>query len=229
MLKQEIKNLKFGLMVGSIWLALLWGIEIFDMLSWDIQLERYGVRPGRMAGLWGILTAPLIHGGIMDHLIGNSLSLFPLVTVLFIFFRKVAWRVIIFVWIAAGFWVWVVGDLGSNHIGVSGVIYGLASFLFFSGIIRRDAISLVVSLIVVMFHGSMVWGTLPFFTEANVSWESHLFGAIAGLIAAFFYRNEDRKPPQKYSWEEESEEEEGNAYWDYRNMESPPEGFKHPE
>lgn len=230
MLKQEIKNLRFGIWVASIWVAILWGIEFLDITLWQVDMERYGIRPGYWEGLWGIITSPFLHGSIKDHLLGNSLSLFPLVVTLFIFYRKVAWRVIAFIIVATGFWVWVVGDLGSNHIGVSGVIYGLASFQFFSGIIRRDAVSLVVSLIVVMFHGNMVWGAIPFFTPEHISWEGHLFGAIAGLVVAFVYRGEDRRPPKEYSWDrEENMENEGTGIWDYRNLQPPPQGFNHPD
>jgi membrane associated rhomboid family serine protease len=230
MLIQEFKNLKYGLWVAAIWVALLWGIEFLDGMMWDVNFESYGIRPGEWAGLWGIFTSPFLHGSIRDHLLGNSLSLFPLVVVLFLFFRKVAWNVIGFVIIATGFWVWVVGNHGSNHIGVSGVIYGLASFLFFSGIFRKDALSLAVSLIVVMFHGNMVWGAIPFFTPEHVSWEAHLFGALAGLTAAFVYKNEDRKPPKKYSWDqEELQDNDGGGVWDYRKLQPPPEGFMHPE
>lgn len=103
-----------------------------------------------------------------------------------------------------GIWVWVGGRSG-YHIGASGLVYGLASFLFFSGVIRNDIRLLAISLLVVFLYGSMIWGIFPIFPQ--VSWESHMLGGISGLVLAIYYR---KYGPQKkvYEWELEEEEEE---------------------
>ena len=107
----------------------------------------------------------------------------------------------------SGIWMWIAARDG-NHIGFSGVIYALASFIFFSGLIRRYYRLMALSGIVVFLYGSMVWGVLPI--QPQISWEGHLFGAIAGAILAYYFRNQGPQRP-KYSWELEPELEEVGA------------------
>jgi membrane associated rhomboid family serine protease len=227
-LKQEQKKLIYALGVATAWVALLWGVELLEIFS-GANYGNWGIIPRRVSGLLGILTAPFIHGDPFDHLLSNTLSLFPLVVVLFYFYRPIAWRVVGLSIILTGLWVWVAAR-NSSHIGVSGVIYALAFFLFFSGIFRKELVAMAVALVIVFFHGSMIWGTMPFFSPANVSWESHLLGAVAGVVIAYFLRKQGGPPRKKYSWEfEEVEAEtEESGPWDYRHLTPPPEGFEHP-
>ena len=101
----------------------------------------------------------------------------------------------------SGVWMWIAARNG-NHIGFSGVIYALAAFIFFSGVFRKHFRLMSLSLVVVFLYGSMVWGVLPI--QPGISWEGHLFGALAGVILAFYYRGEGPQRP-KYSWELEEE------------------------
>jgi membrane associated rhomboid family serine protease len=117
----------------------------------------------------------------------------------------------------SGIWVWF-GGRDSWHIGASGVIYGLSSFLFVSGMIRKNTQLAALAMVVAFLYGSMIWGIFPdFFPKENISWEGHLGGFVAGIIMAFYYRNSGPKP-KKYSWELEEEEEtehedDLDAYW----------------
>jgi membrane associated rhomboid family serine protease len=167
------------LAVGALWVAFA-----FDRV-YHLDLFRLGVRPRSLEGLLGILTSPFVHGDL-DHLLGNSTAMLVLGWLLVYFYPKASWRVVVASWLLGGLWVWSTAR-NSYHIGASGIIYGMAAFLFFSGLIRRRVALMAVSLIVVFLYGSMVWGVLPLMK--GVSWESHLFGALAGVMMAWFYRH----------------------------------------
>ena len=168
----------------------------------DIHPYWLGVYPRTLAGLPGIFFSPLIHAGI-DHLLSNTLPLIVVGSGTIYFYRSIAYRVIGLIWLFSGFWTWLAAR-GSYHIGASGLIYGLVCFLFFSGIIRKDTRLMAVSLLVTFLYGSMVWGILPI--DQSVSWEAHLFGSIAGIICAFYYRQWGPQRP-KTQWEIEEEQE----------------------
>ena len=153
----------------------------------------------------GILLMPFIHGS-WDHLLANTVPFFILCTALFYFYQKISFRVLIGIWILSGIWVWF-GGRPSWHIGASGIIYGLSSFIFVSGLVRRDNRLAALALIVTFLYGSLVWGVFPDFypREKNVSWEGHLGGAVAGIIMAIYYRKSG--PKRKiYSWELEDDD-----------------------
>lgn len=181
-------------------LLLLWIIRITEELT-NINLNVFGLRPHDWFGLIGILTAPLIHGSI-NHLISNSLPLLFLTVGLFYFYENSGKQVFVLLYILPGIFVWFFGR-ESYHIGASGLVYGLASFIFFSGVIRRDTRSIALALLVTFLYGGMVWGVLPL--DPAISWEYHLFGAVWGLILSFVYRKSD--PYSRYDWEDDEEED----------------------
>ncbi len=170
--------------------------------KFGFNLGIYGVKPLTISGLKGILFSPLIHGDT-GHLFNNSIPLFALSMALFYFYKPIAWRVLIFSWISTGILTWLIGR-NSYHIGASGLIYAFASFLFFSGLIRKHPRLMAISLIVTFLYGSMIWGIFP--NEVRISWEGHLSGALVGLALAIVYR---KIGPRKktYKWEEEDERE----------------------
>jgi hypothetical protein len=96
------------------------------------------------------------------------------------------------------------------------VVYGLAGFLFFSGVFRREPRSIALSLVIAFFYGGMVWGVLP--GQEGISWESHLFGLLAGAVVAFFLRKQDLPERKKYAWEDEPESDPMDDYadWNYQ-------------
>lgn len=184
-------------------LILIWIIKIGEVIL-EEDLATFGVYPREAKGLPGILLSPLIHGSF-SHLTGNSVPIFILSLGLFYYYPKVSYRVFFSIYIAVGLWVWVAARQ-SYHIGASGVVYGLAAFHFLSGILRKHRGLMAFSLLVVFLYGSMVWGVLPI--VESVSWESHLFGIIAGVISAYIFRKEGPQH-QPHVWvEEEIPEEE---------------------
>lgn len=185
---------------------LLWAVFLVE-LAGDYDFGFLGVYPLRWSGLPGILTAPFVHGDF-SHLLANSVPLIVLGSALFFFYKDLAIKILALIWVITGIWVWVVAR-PAYHIGASGIVYGLAMFLFASGIIRKHTGLMAVALVVVFLYGSLVWGIFPeFFPERNISWESHLAGLLTGLILAFFFRKEGPQR-RKYQWELEEEEETG--------------------
>ena len=180
--------------------ALIWLIQV---LNWglDLELGRFGVRPREFAGLPGILLAPLLHGGFV-HLVTNSLPLLVLGTGMLYLYPNSALKVIPAVYLGPGIAVWLFARASSVHVGASGLIYGLVSYIFVAGVIRRDRRAIAASLLVAFLYGSTVWGVLPI--EPGVSWETHLAGALIGLALAIRLRHLDIPPRKRYDWEDET-------------------------
>lgn len=191
-----------GMFFPLLFVLLLWVIKICEDYS-SSNWSFLGIYPRKDWGLWGILFAPLVHGDYA-HLISNTIPLFILGSIMFYFYRAIAFQVFFWVYIITGIWVWVAAR-SAYHIGASGIVYGYVCFLFFSGIFRRDNRLLAMSLLVTFVYGSLIWGIFPF--KKGVSWESHLLGSVAGFITAIHFRKEGPQP-KKYDWEDESDEEE---------------------
>lgn len=193
---QKIKQLLDKLFIPLSFPLLLWIIHLITF-SFDIYPFKLGILPRNLNGLVGILSSPLIHGSF-SHLISNTAPLMLMGVGIFYFYPKVAYKVFTIIYLGTGVLVWLFAR-EVYHIGASGIIYGFVSFLFFSGVFRKDNRSIALALVVILFYGGLIWGVLP--VEQGVSWESHLFGAIVGIIAAFIYRKVD--PPKRYDWEDE--------------------------
>lgn len=192
----------------------MWAVKLVEVF-FNISFAGFGTHPLHTDGLQGIVLMPFIHSGF-SHLIANSGSFIILSVALFYFYRDLSLNVLIWIWLFSGIWVWF-GGRDSWHIGASGVIYGLSSFLFVSGLIRKNTQLAALALVVAFLYGSMIWGIFPdFFPKENISWEGHLGGFIAGIILAFYYRKSGPQP-KKYSWEleEEEDEDDGNVYWKF--------------
>ena len=194
-------------MVTAAFVLLLWLIELLDQ-SFGLNLSRLGVYPRELQGLPGILAAPLIHGGWL-HLASNSFALLVLGTVMLYGYPRAALPLLVLVWLGAGIGVWLFAR-GSYHFGASGLTHGLMFFIFVSGILRHDRLSIALSMIVFFLYGGMVWTVFP--NEQGVSFESHFFGAVMGLTGAFLFFGRDPLPPEKhYDWEEEDEPDDGES------------------
>ncbi len=198
--KSEKKRLKFSLILPIFFVFVMWVVKLYEYYL-NLHFYEYGIYPQRFENLSGIFLGPFIHGDF-KHLISNTFPFLILGTGLFYFYRKYAYKVFWLIFIFSGFWVWLAAR-PSYHIGASGVIYGLASFLIFSGLIHKNKALTAVSLITVFLYGSMVWGVLPI--KPGVSWEGHLFGAITGLIISIAFAN--KKPLQEISEKKEQKEE----------------------
>ncbi len=162
--------------------ALLWLIEIIDAASGN-ELDQYGVQPRSDEGLLGILFAPLLHGG-WTHLEGNTL---PALVLMFLVLvsgigRGLAATAII--WVVAGVGVWLVAPGNSVHLGASSLIFGWLIYLMVRGIFSRSAGEIILGLVLFFMYGGLLLGVLP--GQPGISWQGHLFGSIAGALAAVF-------------------------------------------
>lgn len=144
-------------------------------------LSYFGIVPWTPMGLIGIFTGPMLHGSF-NHLVSNTVPLLFLGTVLFFFYERIGGIVFFRSYFWTNILVWLFGRHDSNHIGASGVVYGLAFFLIFFGIFRRDFTSMMISIVVIMLYGGVIYGVLP--TDPRVSWESHFAGALVGVYTA---------------------------------------------
>ena len=193
-------------MVTAGFVLLLWLLELLDLL-FGLDLARLGVYPRDPVGLVGILAAPLVHGGWL-HLVSNSFALLVLGSVLLYGYPRTALPLLVLTWLGSGLGVWLFGR-ASYHFGASGLTHGLMFFIFVSGILRHDRLSIALSMIVFFLYGGMVWTVFP--TEPGVSFESHFFGAVMGLTAAFLFFGRDPLPPEKhYDWEDADEPDDGD-------------------
>jgi membrane associated rhomboid family serine protease len=189
-----------------LFIGILWLIKLAEEY-FHIDLVWLGIRPRTVEGLVGIFTSPFIHGSY-DHLLSNTLPLLVVGTGLIYFYKEISVQVIAMIWLFTNSWVWIAAR-PSSHIGASGLIYGFVGFMFFSGILRPDKRLLAISMLVTFLYGSLVWGILP--VDQTISWEAHLFGSFAGIVAAVYFRKEG--PQQKVKvWEEEPDPTEPQ-YW----------------
>ena len=167
-----------------IWLVgLLWVIEIVDLLVLGSGLDRAGIRPRNLDQWWGILLAPLLHGGLA-HLVSNTLPLLVLGWLVLLrgigtFFSVSALAIVL-----GGLGVWLFADPRTIHIGASGLIFGFLGYLLLRGYFERSFSAIVVSVIVAVVYGGAIFGVLP--GQAGVSWEGHLFGFLSGVAGARF-------------------------------------------
>ena len=195
--KNLINTLKYPLF----FLLIMWSVKIFEIL-YNTSYIDLGVLPRSFKGLKGIVFSPFIHKDL-SHLINNSMPIIVLGSSLSYFYPRIKFRLVLWLYFTCGILLWGIGR-SSFHIGASGFIYALASFIFFSGLMKKNKRLSALSLVVVFIYGSMFWGLLP--TNENVSWEGHLSGLIAGLIIAFFFKNLGPKK-DVYQWEIDEQDE----------------------
>jgi membrane associated rhomboid family serine protease len=185
-------------------LVVMWIVYWSDHLFPEVHFYKYGVIPKSTETLGGILLMPLLHSKHeIGHIVNNSVPTAILLGALIYYYREIALRVFVLSWLFTGIGLWIFAEnTSSYHIGMSGVVYALAAFLFTSGALRKYLPLQGISLFVAFVYGSMVWGLFPI--EPHVSWEGHLAGALTGVALAFVYRRRGPQAP-KYIYEIEKE------------------------
>jgi membrane associated rhomboid family serine protease len=198
--------------IPAILITLIIWITFFADEYFKLNLWQYGLYPRQARGLAGILTMPLLHGDIR-HIINNTVPLIVLTTFLYHFYKRFFLRVYIMLWLTSGLWTWVIAR-PSYHIGASALIYGLAAFIFFAGILLKEKRHIAISFLIVFLYGSIIWGIFPI--DLQQSWEGHLAGFLVGTTLAFYFSKELKTTYKTVivdDDEDEDEEDDENAYW----------------
>ncbi|UCH40326.1 MAG: rhomboid family intramembrane serine protease [Gammaproteobacteria bacterium] len=181
----------------------------FTLFLWLVRLVEYfggfdfallGIYPRQASGLAGILFAPFIHGSFA-HLFANTAPIVVIGTMLLYGYPRAARVLLPTIYLGGGILVWLFAR-EAFHIGASGIVFGMLFFILMIGILRWDRRAIALSMVLFLLYGGMIWGILP--ESREVSFESHLGGALVGLVSAFLLRHRDPEPRRKqYSWERE--------------------------
>ncbi|AFS13525.1 Rhomboid family protein [Mycobacterium intracellulare subsp. intracellulare MTCC 9506] len=181
--------------------VLLYFVELVDQMTRH-SLDANGIRPLELDGLWGIVFSPLLHAS-WEHLMANTVPLLVLGFLMTLAgLSRFVWATAI-VWILGGLGTWLIGDVGSScgptdHIGASGLIFGWLAFLLVFGIFVRRVSNIVIGLVVMFAYGGVLLGAMPVLGLCGgVSWQAHLCGAIAGVVAAYLLSAPERKARSK--------------------------------
>lgn len=183
-----VQLIKLQATVLGAFIAVFWGLELLDIVLLGGALDGLGIRPRQVSGIKGVFFAPFLHFGL-GHLISNTV---PFLVFGWLIMLRQTWHlfyVFLVSMIVAGVGVWLIGSSGV-HLGASGVIFGMFGFLVSYGFFERKVGSILLSLGVGFFYGGMIWGVLP--TMQRISWESHLFGFVGGLFAAYLLAKSKR-------------------------------------
>ena len=183
--------------IGLYFIAFMWAVFFVDLFLPFISLNNYGIHPRHLNSLFGIFTTVFLHGSL-SHLMSNTLPLLLAITALFGNYPKIAKRVLFYSMVLTGTLVWLFAR-SANHIGASGLLYAILTFIFVSGFIRKDIQSIGISMAIVFLYGSLIFGVIP--DKEYISWESHLFGMLVGAFLAWVYRK--RELPVYKVWDEE--------------------------
>lgn len=180
-----------------IFTAIVWVVFLIDGILPFIYLKSYGIHPRQVDSFYGILTTVFLHGDL-SHIISNTLPLVLAITAIFGNYPKTAKKVFVLSIVLTGLLVWSFAR-SANHIGASGLLYALLSYIFISGFIKKDMQSIGISIVIGFLYGSLIFGIIP--EKEYISWESHLFGMFTGVFLAWFYRKQDI--PIYKNWDEE--------------------------
>jgi membrane associated rhomboid family serine protease len=180
----QLKISKSIFLIPITYVIAIWFIYWVE-INYNFNFNKYGVFPRTLVGFRGVFLTHFIHSNT-SHLFNNSIPLFVLLSSLFYFYKDVAYKVLLFGGVCTGIFTWCIAR-ESYHIGASGIVYLLFSFVFFSGIIKKHYRLVALSFIIIFLYGSMIWYVLPI--KDGISWEGHLSGFLVGLYFAIRYRN----------------------------------------
>lgn len=203
--KSRIYN---ALLLSIIWVVVCWVVFLAEDL-FGVPLKKFGLVPRDLSGVYGVLSMAFLHSS-WDHLIQNSMAIMVLNTMLFYFYRPLAFKLFALAFFTTPILLWFVGRDG-NHIGASALLYFEFGFMVFSAVIRKNPPLIRAALVVILYYGSLVWYVFPI--DKTISWEGHACGLLVGVVMSWIYKNQG---PQRKVYQYETEPElpdDENAYW----------------
>ena len=183
--------------IPTLLLVMIWSVFYIDDI-YNLHLKLHGILPRTISGLQGVLFSPFLHGS-MAHLANNSISLFLFTAALVYFYRDVSLKVLFYGVLFSGLITWIIGR-ESYHIGVSGLIYVIFSFIFFKGLMTKYYRLVALSLTIISVYGGMFWYVFPDI-EKSISWEGHLAGLLTGFAFAIRFKTPDYNQALLYDWQ----------------------------
>ena len=203
-MKRDVQRIVLAAIIPLFLLFILYILKFLETgMDWDFT--KLGVYPMEKRGVFGIFAHPLVHSSF-KHLFANTSPFFFLSWCLFYFYRDIAPYIFFTIWIGCGVFTFLIGKPGW-HIGASGIIYGLAFFLFFSGLLRKHVPLIAISLLITFLYGGLVWNMFPQFAKETTSWEGHLSGAITGTLCSIAFMKYGPQRPEPFADEEDIDEE----------------------
>lgn len=182
----------------------MWLVHILK-LTLHLPLGNYGLQARDVDGLVGIFTSPFIHGSF-QHLMSNSVPLFVLTLLILVFYRRIAFQSMLMIYVFTGLAVWIGARAHVIHIGASGVVYGLVSFVCWTGIFRRNIKSIILALVITILYSGLFMGVLP--NQDGISWESHLYGGLVGIFVAYLMKDSrEQNEKEEDPWANEPKDE----------------------
>lgn len=166
--------------IAITFIAAIWAVFLLDIII-PLDFNTLGLVPRSLVGLLGIIAMPFLHGNLA-HIISNTVPIFILISLLGATCKRPVSEIVSELIIAGGVLLWLFGNEGI-HIGASGLVYALVTYLVLAGWWSKDPKRATVGILVAVFYGGLVWGVLP--TQPGVSWAGHLFGAIGGGGTAY--------------------------------------------
>ena len=170
-----------GLIFVAAFVAVMWLVEIVDLVVGD--LDSAGIRPREVDGLVGVALAPVLHGGF-GHLLSNTVPFLVLGAAIALSGLARIAAVTVIVAVVGGLGTWLTAPSATVHIGASGLVFGFAAYLIARGVYSRRVLHLAAGLVVIVVYGStLLFGLVP---TPGVSWHGHAFGAVGGVVAAWW-------------------------------------------
>ncbi|WPF65716.1 MULTISPECIES: rhomboid family intramembrane serine protease [unclassified Corynebacterium] len=186
-------RLASGLSFAAAYVVVIWAVHIINDTIFGGALVAFGVHPRDPSSLWGVFTAPLLHGSYA-HLMSNTVPGAIFSFLIGVTGPRTWWEVTGIVLIFAGMGMWLFGGVGTTHVGASGMVYGWLTYLVIRGLFNRSLRQILLGLVLGSAYSYLIWGVLP---AEGVSWQGHFFGALGGLVAAMVITSDDPQPRTK--------------------------------
>ena len=163
-------------------IALIWLIELIDWIVFDHSLDSYGIKPRSVSGLRGIFFMPFLHSNF-GHVLANTVPFIILGALVMMRRVRDFFIISIIIILVSGLGVWLLGGIGTVHIGASALVFGYLGFLLLRAYFEWSLTSIIIAVAVGLMYSGLIWGVLPI--NPGVSWQGHLFGFLGGALAAY--------------------------------------------